>query len=87
MEHFNDKETLELRVKFITIEQVKRFVSSTNSFQGKVAIYSHDNYLVDGRSLMGIFALDLSKPVTIVCGEDNYREIFDVCDKLNIIED
>ena len=82
-----EKKMLELGVKFVTIEQVKQFVIGAESIQGKIAIYSHDNYVVDGRSLMGIFALDLSKPVTIVCGEDNYREIFDVCDKLNIIED
>lgn len=87
MEHFNDKEILELRVKFVTIEQVKRFVSSVGGFQGKVAIYSHDNYLVDGRSLMGVFALDLSQPVTIVCDEKNYKEIFEICEELKIIDD
>lgn len=78
---------LELGVKFITIEQVKQFVISTESIHGKIVIYSHDNYVANGRSLMGIFALDLSKPVTVVCDEDNYRDIFDACDKLNIIED
>ena len=78
---------LELGVKFITIEQVKQFVIGAENIQGKIAIYSHDNYVANGRSLMGIFALDLSKPVTVVCDEDNYRDIFDVCDKLNIIED
>lgn len=78
---------LELGVKFITIEQVKQFVISAENIQGKIAIYSHDNYVANGRSLMGIFALDLSKPVTVVCDEDNYRDVFDVCDKLGIVED
>lgn len=78
---------LELGVKFITIEQVKQFVIGAENIHGKIAIYSHDNYVTNGRSLMGIFALDLSKPVTVVCDEDNYRDVFDVCDKLGIVED
>lgn len=78
---------LELGVKFITIEQVKQFVIGAENIQGKIAIYSHDNYVANGRSLMGIFALDLSKPVTIVCDESNYKDVFDICDKLNIVED
>ncbi len=52
--------TYTLTVKFVTVEQVKTFVSRAEKITGNVVIETENNFKIDGRSLMGLFALDLS---------------------------
>lgn len=52
-------------VHFEKIEDVKDFVIEAEKLPSKVAVVSHNNYVCDGKSLMGIFGLDLSQPVQI----------------------
>ncbi len=46
------------------IETVKRFVSFANQYEFPVTLFS-DKYIINGKSIMGIFGLDLSKPVQV----------------------
>ena len=52
-------------VHFEKIEDVKNFVITAEKLPSKVAVISHNNYVCDGKSLMGIFGLDLSQPVQV----------------------
>lgn len=59
--------------KFVLIDnvdKVKEFVSATNKFSHdtKVIRSTHE---VDAKSIMGLFTLDLSSPVTIEFHEDD----------------
>lgn len=46
------------------IEKVKKFVSLANQYDFPVTLYS-DKYVISGKSIMGIFGLDLSIPLTV----------------------
>ena len=48
-----------------SIELVKKFVNVVNAFDGDIDIVS-GRYTVDAKSIMGIFSLDLTKPMTVV---------------------
>ena len=43
------------------IETVKKFVTFANQYKFPVTLFS-DKYIINGKSIMGIFGLDLSKP-------------------------
>lgn len=46
------------------IETVKKFVSLTSQYDFPVTLYS-DKYVISGKSIMGIFGLDLSIPLEV----------------------
>lgn len=46
------------------IDDVKTFVSLANKFEGSIRVCSEE-YTVDGKSLLGVFSLDLTKPVKV----------------------
>lgn len=45
------------------VKKVSNFVNETFKFKGDI-IVKHDKYIVNGRSLLGLMSLDLSKPLT-----------------------
>ncbi|WP_457941885.1 HPr family phosphocarrier protein [Caproiciproducens sp. LBM24188] len=47
-----------------SIEAVKKFVTLTNSYEFPINLTT-DKYKIDAKSIMGVFSLDLSKPVDI----------------------
>ena len=47
-----------------TIEKVRNFVSKIALLEGDFDIVS-DRYIIDAKSIMGIFSLDLSKPLKL----------------------
>ncbi len=50
------------------IETVKKFVSIVSTYDFDVTLHS-EKYIINGKSIMGIFSLDLSKPVKLVVEE------------------
>lgn len=46
------------------IDDITNFLKITNNSSGKFYIKS-DKYIVDGKSLLGLFSLDLSKPIIL----------------------
>ena len=57
-------------------ESVKRFVEVSSNKSCFVLLKS-GRYVVDGKSILGIFSLDLSKPVVLEVGDGDYAA-FDV---------
>lgn len=47
-----------------TFDKIKDFCAVANRFSGEILIKS-GKYIINGKSLMGLFSLDLSNPVTI----------------------
>ena len=47
-----------------TVEKVKGFVNAISPLDGDFDLVS-DRYVVDAKSIMGIFSLDLSKPLKL----------------------
>lgn len=61
-----------MRVKLGSIEAVKEFVTITNNSPVECDLVS-GRYAVDAKSIMGIFSLDLSKPLTFVVQSDGAK--------------
>ncbi len=62
-------------IKLVTIEDVYTLVKTLLAFDGEVDLES-GRYKVDGRSLLGIFSLDLTKPVKLIYHGGKPEELF-----------
>lgn len=51
------------KIMISSIIDAKNFVNIANLFEYDIDLVS-DRYVVDGKSIMGIFSLELSKPIT-----------------------
>jgi phosphotransferase system HPr-like phosphotransfer protein len=63
-----------LDVSLNTIEKVKKFTNIANSFDCDVDVLQ-GRYIVAGKSIMGIFSLNLTETVTVEIESDNEKEI------------
>jgi phosphocarrier protein HPr len=54
----------EFIVSLNSVDKVKRFVSVTAGFDTEIDVVS-GRYVIDGKSFMGIFSMDLSKPLLV----------------------
>lgn len=57
-------------IQINTIEKVKQFVNIISKYENDAELQSQ-RYIVDAKSIMGIFSLDLSKNITLVIREGN----------------
>ncbi len=53
-----------------SINDVKNFVNIVNKYDFDIDLIS-DRYVVDAKSIMGIFSLDLSKKITVEAHSDD----------------
>lgn len=51
-------------IRLSTIDEVKEFVKIVSEFEGEVILKS-GRYVVDAKSILGIFSIDLSKPIVV----------------------
>lgn len=58
-----------------TVTDVKKFVSLVSGCNYEVGLVS-GRYSVNAKSLMGVFSLDLSKPVTLCAHFDDTDRLF-----------
>lgn len=59
-------ESTNIRVKLNSVEQVRQFVETMRKYDGDVDVYSYNrNYLVDGKSILGVFSLGLDQELTV----------------------
>lgn len=61
-----------------SIDKVKSFVNEITRFDTEFDLIS-GRYVIDAKSIMGIFSLDLSKPITLnIHAESNLDEILGI---------
>ena len=65
-----------LLIRFKTIDDVRRFVDVTSLRRSSVTL-SVGNYTVDGKSIMGIFSLDLLQPITLTAQNDDCDDLME----------
>lgn len=63
----------EMKILLNTINDVKKFVNVVSKYDFDVDLTS-ERYVVDAKSIMGIFSLDLSKPIKVDIHSDNCDE-------------
>lgn len=70
------------KIALETIDDVKSFVGETMRLPVDVTLRS-GKFVVDGKSIMGIFSLNLAEPVTLVVESDDEAQKADVLAKLD----
>ena len=67
-----------VQISLYSIYKVKSFVNAITQFEFDFDLVS-GRYVIDAKSIMGIFSLDLSKPIELVIhAEDHLDEIMDI---------
>ena len=67
-----------VQISLNSIDKVKSFVNAITQFEFDFDMVS-GRYVIDAKSIMGIFSLDLSKPIELVIhAEDHLDEIMDI---------
>ena len=75
------------KIQLVTIEDVRNFVTNANMQLCDADVVS-GRYTIDAKSLLGIFSLDLSKPVEVhVHGTGHDAENFKAAIKHLIVEE
>ena len=66
-----------IKVMLDSIDKVKSFVNDLTKFDCDFDLVS-GRYVIDAKSIMGIFSLDLSKPIDLnIHAEDNVDAVMD----------
>ena len=67
-----------VQISLNSIDKVKSFVNAITQFEFDFDLVS-GRYVIDAKSIMGIFSLDLSKPIELVIhAEYHLDEIMDI---------
>lgn len=73
-----------IKVDLSSIDRVKKFANTLLNFDGDFDLVS-DRYIVDGKSIMGIFSLDLSKPISLKISNDT-QEVLSALEEFKVEE-
>ena len=69
-----------VQISLNSIDKVKSFVNDLAKFDSDFDLVS-GRYVIDAKSIMGIFSLDLSKPINLnIHAEKDLPEILDTLD-------
>ena len=67
-----------VQISLNSIDKVKSFVNDITKFDNDFDLVS-GRYVIDAKSIMGIFSLDLSKPIALnIHAENNVEEVLEV---------
>ena len=67
-----------VKISLNSIDKVKSFVNDISKFDSDFDLVS-GRYVIDAKSIMGIFSLDLSKPIDLnIHADDNVEEIMEM---------
>ena len=65
-----------VKIRLSSIEAVRDFVEIVRKYDAEVDL-SSGRYVVDAKSIMGIFSLDLLNPITLTAYGDDCDKLFD----------
>lgn len=69
-----------VKVKLTSIDDVKNFVSKVSQFKTEIDLVE-GRYNIDAKSILGIFSLDLQKPIMVHIMDD--KEADDVVEDIS----
>lgn len=75
----------EIEIMLRSIEDVKHFVQTITMFDGEFELVS-GKYIVDAKSILGLFSVDLSKPVILRIHTDEAKmdEVLQAIDQYRV---
>ena len=71
---------MEFQIKLSTVEQIRSFINKVERYNFPVDL-KEGRYIVDAKSIMGIFSLDLSKELTLNIHSDDCADFLDAIKK------
>ena len=74
---------IETVVLLDSLEAVKEFNSAVLGNQGDVTLFS-GRYIIDGKSIMGILSMDLSKPIKVEIDDPVNKDVLNVIGKFRV---
>ena len=66
-----------VQISLNSIDKVKSYVNDVTKFESDFDLVS-GRYVIDAKSIMGIFSLDLSKPIDLNIHSENTDEILEM---------
>ncbi len=63
-----------IKISLAMAQKVKEFVNITQEYECEILLKS-GKYVVDAKSILGIFSLDLSNPITVEVYADDCAEL------------
>ncbi len=63
-----------VKISLDTVDKVKDFVNEVTKFDAEFDLVS-GRYVIDAKSIMGIFSLDLSKPIDLNIHTENDADV------------
>lgn len=70
-----------VQINLNSIEKVKSFVNEITKFEAEFDLVS-GRYVIDAKSIMGIFSLDISKPIDLNIHADTETETNEILDAI-----
>ena len=74
-----------INISLPSVDAVRNFNNTIFGLSGDFDLGS-GRYIVDARSIMGIFSLDLSKPVSLTINSDNEEEVVEAIREFIVTE-
>ena len=74
------------QVNFKSIDHVKNFVEYIQHVDSDIDLM-RDRYVIDAKSIMGVFSMDLSKPIDMIVHSDEkatLKEVENICNNLGL---
>ena len=68
------------KIKLALAEDIKKFVNEARTFTSDINVRS-GNYVVDGKSILGLFSINTSNPIEIELVSSDLKEI----EKFNVM--
>ncbi len=76
-----------VKISLNSIDKVKTFVNVINRFDAEFDLVS-GRYVIDAKSIMGIFSLDISKPIDLnIHNTNNLDEILEALEPYMVTEE
>lgn len=66
---------MEFQIKLSTVEQIRSFIDKVERYNFPVDL-KEGRYIVDAKSIMGIFSLDLLHPITLIAETEADNQAF-----------
>ena len=73
-------------IRLSTIQDIRTFIEIVTMTDVEVDLRS-DRYLVNGKSIMGIYSLDLQNPIELIVHEDNCPALMEKLSRFFVIDE
>lgn len=73
----------EIKIKLSNVQTIREFVNLVILADYDVDLVQ-GRYVIDAKSIMGIFSLDLLSPITLIAHSDNPEALFEQLEKFSV---